>query len=170
MMDVVTGSAVHASLYNGGDSMSIAEANEVYFRCNRSEDKLAVGASALELNKLMWGGYGIELYTDYEELHHVRMGAVYLEHYHFSDRNFCQMIDTCNRVWLPSAERSLVDTITFLDYNYIEGPLIESLQNYIRKHGDLSELRKVADFYKLPQETLDYWINEALEETDMSMG
>lgn len=64
----------------------------------------------------------------------------------------------------------MVDTITFLDKNYIEGPLIESLQTYLYRNKDLSKLREVTDFYNLPMSTLDYWIKEAEEETDMSMG
>lgn len=141
-----------------------------YFKANAPRATLIVGQRSLVDNGLMYGPCTLDVLAYCNELDGVRFGSVCLEANHFTDDNFCKMIDEENKVLLPTAERALVDTIAFLDNNYIEGPLIESLQDYLSHHSDLSELRKVAEFYSLPQEKLDYWINEALEESDMSMG
>lgn len=139
-----------------------------YFSANRDYRTLIVGQCSLVDNGLMYGPCTLDVLSRYKEIDHTNYGDICIEYYHFRDGYFCREIDSEHNVWLPSPERAIVDTITFLDKNYIEGPLIESLQNYLRKNPDLTELRKVADFYKLPQETLNYWIREA-EEWDMSM-
>lgn len=142
---------------------------EDYFKANAPWKTLIVGQEALVDNGLMYGPCMLTVHTCAKELDNLVLGDIVLEHYHFIDGYFCREIDKENRVWLPSAERALVDTITFIDKNYIEGALIESLQTYLSNHNDLSELRHVADFYKLPSETLDYWIKEARESRDMSI-
>lgn len=141
---------------------------EMYLHVNPI-NHLVVGESALARNGLMYSGNILCLYTPYQELDGVARFGIITECNHFEDGYFCKTIDRDN-LWLPSAERALVDTINFLEKNYIEGPLIESLQTYLSEHEDLSELYKVADFYNVPKESINYWINEALEETDMSMG
>ena len=141
-----------------------------YLSANKGYPILIVGTRSLVDNGLMYGPCTLDVYESNPRCHDIHFGDVVLEHYHFYDCNFCTEIYPEYQLWLPSAERALVDTIAFLDRNYIEGPLIESLQTYLEEHEDLSELRKVADFYKLPQETLDYWIKEAQDETDMSWG
>lgn len=141
-----------------------------YLEVNRAYPLLIVGTRALVDNGLMYGPCTLDIYESNPRCHDIHFGDVTLEHYHFHDGYFCTEIYPEYNLWLPSAERAIVDTITFLDKNYIEGPLIESLQTYLGEHEDLSELRKVADFYKLPQETLDYWIKEAQENGPMSMG
>lgn len=143
---------------------------QTYIDANKPANFLIVNTTALTLNKLMWGGNELILYTPWEELDHLPMCDMRLEHYHFADGNYCTLIDDKNNLWLPTAERALVDTIHFIEQNYIEGPLIESLQNYLSSHADLSELYTVADHYNVPSEKIDYWINEAREESDMSMG
>lgn len=134
-------------------------------KCNH----LIVGETALRLNGLMYGGNVLCLYIPYPELDGIIRGDVVIEYNHFEDGYYCETTEVDN-LWLPSAERALVDTINFIEQNYIEGPLIESLQTYLAEHKDLSKLYEVADFYKVPRETIDYWINEAREETSMSMG
>ena len=140
---------------------------------NRPTKFLLVGTPSLVYNDLMYGNIGgehLNVYTDIEDLDGIRLGDVSLEHYHCSDSEYCSEMDPINNLWLPTAERALVDTINFLDKNYIEGPLIESLQTYLSSHEDLSELYAVAAHYNVPKENIDYWIKEALEESDMSMG
>lgn len=151
----------------------LSENQQIFLDVNKSINFLIVGIPSLVYNKLMWGGIGIEpliLYIDKKILNGTILGDVHLEYYHFNDDMYREVFDRENRLYLPTAERALVDTIAFLDKNYIEGPLIESLQNYLDKHQDLSKLYSVADHYKVPRDKIDYWINEAREETDMSMG
>lgn len=71
---------------------------------------------------------------------------------------------------IPTRERALVDYMLYQDEYGDEGLLIEALQNYLEQFKDMDKLYEVADFYKLPRETVDYWIKEAEEETSMSMG
>ena len=68
----------------------------------------------------------------------------------------------------PTKERALVETIKFHDY-FNEGILIEALQNYIRNVEDFSLLYEVAEYFGVSRDDVDYWINEAREESDMSM-
>lgn len=143
---------------------------QTYISANRPANFLVVGTTALTCNKLMWGGDELILYTPWEELDHIPMCDMRLEHYHFSDGDYCSLMDQVNNLWLPTAERALVDTINFLEKNYIEGPLIESLQTYLEKNKDLSELYAVADHYGVSRDKINYWIDEAREESDMSMG
>ena len=146
---------------------------QIFVDVNRGRDFLLVGEPSLVYNGLMYGGIGTEplaIYINEKDLDGVHIGDVFLEYYHFSDGTYCREFDKDNSIWLPSAERALVDTMHFLQYNYIEGPLIESLQNYLSKHDDLAELYAVADHYNVPRSEVDYWINEAREESDMSMG
>ncbi len=132
---------------------------------------LIVGESALARNGLMYGSCVLCIYTPYKELHHLNFNDVYIEHYHITDDKECiSCIDNNFNIYIPTAERAIVDTIINLDNNYIEGPLIESLQNYSSKNDDLSLLYKVADTYNLSREDLEYWLQEAREESDMSMG
>lgn len=71
---------------------------------------------------------------------------------------------------IPTEERALVEYMLYPD-EMDEGALIWALQTYIElKHKDLNLLYKVADYFHLPRETVDYWIKEAEEEDDMSMG
>lgn len=142
----------------------------IYLDVNKPTNFQIVGESALTYNKLMWGGGDLVLYTPVSLLDNLSYGDIHLEHNHFTDGYYCNEVDGENNLWLPSAERALVDTINFIEQNYIEGPLIESLQTYLSEHDDLSKLYEVADFYKVSRDTIDYWINEAREESSMSMG
>lgn len=141
-----------------------------HIRANSPADFLAVSETALAANGLMWGGGGLVLYTPLSEIDNLTVGDVRFEHNHFSDSDNCYVMDMEHNIWVPTAEKALVDTIAFLDDNYIEGALIESLQNYLAKHDDLSKLYEVADHYNVSRDKVDYWINEAIEEGDMSMG
>lgn len=146
---------------------------QIFVDVNRPTNFLLVGTPSLVYNGLMYGnvsGEMLTVYTDILELDGLHLGDVSLEYNHFNDSAYCIEFDKDNNLWLPTAERALVDTIHFLKQNYIEGPLIESLQNYLAKHEDLSELYAVAEHYSVSRDEIDYWINEALEEDDMSMG
>lgn len=68
-------------------------------------------------------------------------------------------------ILIPSKERALVEFIIFHDY-FNEGILIEALQSYIYEKGDdLDELYKVASDFKIKKSLVDYWLQEAREDT-----
>lgn len=147
--------------------------DSIYLTANRGRDFLLVGIPSLVYNGLMYGNVNSEplvLYTPYSELDGVLNIDVHLEHNHFNDSDFVFVFSESNNLWLPTPERAIIDTIAFLNYNYIEGPLIESLQNYMYKRDDYTELYKVAEHYNVSRDTVDYWLKEAREESDMSMG
>lgn len=136
---------------------------------NNSRTTSIVGHAALENNSLLYGNNFLTVYTPYDTLDNLTLGDVRLENYHYGDSKFMRRVG--DKLYLPTREKAIIDTIAFLDKNYNEGELIEALQNYSRMvKEDYSKLYEVADYYKVSRETVDYWINEANEESDMSMG
>lgn len=125
---------------------------------------------ALAMNGLAWGSNLTAIWTRFESLHRINLGDIYLTHYHFDDDAHLKKIDDELNVYLPTPDRCLIDAVKFVEKSYDEGVFIEAMQNYLRKHKDLSELYAVADHYNVPKADVDYWIAEALEESDMSMG
>ena len=63
---------------------------------------------------------------------------------------------------LPSPERAIVEYVKNEKW-CDEGTLIEALKTYeLRKTiTNLPLLYEVAEFFKVPKETIDYWLNEA---------
>lgn len=128
-------------------------------------------APALAMSGLSWGSNLIAIWTSYESLHRTVLGDVYYSHYHFDDDEYLIKIDNDLNVYLPTAERCLIDAVKFHEQSYDEGVFIEALQNYIRKNTDsYAKLYEVANHYCVPISDVNYWINEAIEESDMSMG
>ncbi|MCD8020915.1 MAG: hypothetical protein LUF92_15485 [Clostridiales bacterium] len=107
--------------------------------------------------------------TDLKDMHSLYCRYIY---YPVLDReHFLEPEETNPALLLPTVERSLVDYIILQEEYGDEGILIESLQTYLYDYGDrLSKLYEIADVLGLKKETLDYWLNEAREESDMSMG
>lgn len=67
-------------------------------------------------------------------------------------------------ILIPTKERALVEYVMFHEY-FDEGILIEGLKSYIyEKNGDTSRLYEEAEKFHLKEETLSYWIKEALED------
>ncbi len=127
------------------------------------------GDSALDLNGLIYSGPFIIFQTFIEDLNNFRVCDVVLQYYHFDDDYYLSRHN--DNVYLPTAERAVIDAVAFLDRNYNEGALVEALQNYIRRNTDgFAKLYEVANHYNVPISDVDYWINEAREESDMSMG
>lgn len=127
------------------------------------------GSTSFNWNGMVHGTNLMDLWTKCKGLHSIQVGDIYLTHYHFDDDTFLKKIDELN-VYLPTPERCLIDAVKFVEKSYDEGVFIEAMQNYLRKHKDLSELYAAADHYNVPKADVDYWIAEALEESDMSMG
>lgn len=71
---------------------------------------------------------------------------------------------------VPTAERALVDYIRF-EKIQDEGTLLWAMQDYLDSPNcDINKLYEVSDFYNVPREEVDYWINEAKTEPYYSMG
>ena len=66
----------------------------------------------------------------------------------------------------PTRERAIVEYILMENW-CDEGVLIEALKSYMSYKSNFPELYKVADFYGLPTQTLDYWLKEAREDEEV---
>lgn len=66
----------------------------------------------------------------------------------------------------PSKERALVENILHLDW-IDEGLLIEALQTYLDQFYDEEKLYRVAAYFGLDKDTLNYWIKEAKEDYEV---
>lgn len=141
-----------------------------FIKANSDRPHIIVGESALANNGLIYWCNCLKLWTPYELLDGVKYHGGVLEYYHLIDDAYLDVVDSDLNLYIPTQEKSIVDVILHLEQYYIEGPLIEALQNYIAQHNDLLILYNVADYYGISSVDLDYWINEAINEDDMSMG
>ena len=130
--------------------------------------RIITGNSALEYNGLVNGTDILSIVTEVKPLDGTIVNNVCYEFFHFKDREYTREIKP--GVFLPTAEKALLDAIVWLPENYNEGQLIEALQSYQANDNDKSKLYEVSDYYKVPHEFVDYWWKEAEEESDMSMG
>ena len=130
---------------------------------------LLCGYSAAGFNRLAYRPEALEIYTQYSELDNLNVRGFVLCHYHLNDNDYVECIG--DKIYKPTREKCIIDTIIFLDKNYNEGLLIEMLQNYSEQENrNFEKLYEVGVHYNVTKETIDYWIKEADEETDMSMG
>ena len=131
-------------------------------------DKLHVGQDALA-NVGLVNRYGCSnIVTEYERLNMLIVFNVVYEYFHFRDTAYLRKLDDGS--YTPTAERALIDCMTWQTKNHDEGMLIEALQNYQRMGHKPEDLYECADHYNLDHIVVDYWWKEALEESDMSMG
>ena len=129
------------------------------------------GVPALAANGLSWWSSLIAGWTMFPSIHRLRLGDFYWSHYHLDDDAYIVNVDPELNVYKPTAERALIDAMVFMEQSYDEGVAIEAMQNYIRKNMDnFAELYRVADHYSVDHGLVAYWLNEAREESDMSMG
>jgi hypothetical protein len=66
----------------------------------------------------------------------------------------------------PTKERAIVEYLKNEKW-CDEGLLIEALKNYLEQFRNDEELYRVADFYGLERSTLDSWIQEAINDTEI---
>lgn len=135
---------------------------------DRCEPSILVGETALGINHLMYTSPLYHILTNHPPLDGYVNNSIRYEYYHFRD-DF-ELKEIAPNVFLPSAERAIVDAIVWLKKNYNEGALIEALQSYQQMGKDKSALYGVADHYEVPYSCIDYWWEEVENETDMSMG
>lgn len=108
----------------------------------------------------------LQMWTEYKELETVLQGLVVTYYYiPVVDLDYeVAPVDGYKNILLPSKERALVEMIKYRDY-FNEGSLIEGLQTYLWLNGDdLDHLYEVAVHFKVSQDEIDYWINEARED------
>ena len=84
------------------------------------------------------------------------------------DTKYSTPMQTNSFAYAPTNERAIIEAIKFHDY-FNEGILIEALQNYIAGNPNMPLVYEVADYFNVPRDDIDYWFNEAREESDMSM-
>ena len=135
---------------------------------NRKTDTLLVGSSALSANGLVSGYLGYFVWTPLRVLNGVPIDDVVLEHYHLNDNYKLREISP--KVKVPTPERAIIDTMVWYKENGTEGFLIEALQTYQEQGHKVDDLYECADHYLVPHEVVDYWWQEALEDSEMSMG
>lgn len=139
------------------------------YKDTRTNAFLICGEYAGSLNRLNYSTTTVEIYTPYKELDNIYYNGFLHEHNHLSDIKFIRNI--AENVYVYNREKCIIDTIKFLNKNYNEGLLIEMLQNYTeQENDDLTKLYEVGEYYNVSKEDIDYWVKEAKEETDMSMG
>lgn len=154
--------------YKTGDDIVITLSRNQKLHVSVNGGACVVGDTALAFNGLMWGNSCMYLQTFFERLNNIQLCDIKLQYYHFDDDAY--LVRHNDNVYLPTAERAIVDTIKYIEVNYNEGSLIESLQTYISHNSSFTKLYEVADHYGVPRSDVDYWLNEAREESDMSMG
>lgn len=145
---------------------------EIFLDVNKELNFLIVGHAALTRTGLIHGTTAFDFYTPYPGLHLVRYpGNIMLTHYNFTDSEYLTVFDEDRHIYLPTKERAIVDGMAWCKQSYSEGELIEAVQNYdYANNGDFAEVYKVAEHYNVDRSIVDYWIDEARNESDMSMG
>lgn len=133
---------------------------------------MTLSAAANRAGLCHFNSWYLDLATDTKELDGIRLPMCRYIYYPDLDRVHYLVPSKSNPdLLIPTKERAIVDYIKLQEEYGDEGILIESIQSYLRDYEeDLPKLYEVADFFRLPREQLDYWLNEAREETDMSMG
>lgn len=136
---------------------------------NRGFETIVVSDTAFSMHGLVSGYVYIAVYTPYTGIDRIHIaGNVLLEHYHFHDEY--ALTKQPSGVYLPSAERCLIDCMVWQNENCDEGFLIEALQTYQQRGHKVEDLYECADHYLVPHEVVDYWWKEAEEDSEMSMG
>jgi hypothetical protein len=134
----------------------------------RNEPVIIVGSDALACNGLV-SGYNVNIVnTPYKAMNGVQVNGLIYEYFHLQDINNC--VEVKHNLFIPTAERSIIDCILWQEENKDEGFLIEALQTYQEQGHKVSDLYECADHYLVPHEVVDYWWKEAEEDTEMSMG
>lgn len=134
----------------------------------RNFDTVLSGETALSMNGLVSGYDHFILNTPDKPMDYVSLGPVMFQYYHINSDKYLSKI--CDKVFLPTPERAIIDTMIWYKENGTEGFLIEALQTYQEQGHKIEDLYECADHYLVPHEVVNYWWQEALEDSEMSMG
>lgn len=78
--------------------------------------------------------------------------------------HYCRPLAFAPMVYCPTRERALVENIKFNLVNVDEGAFVESMLSYVKYYSeDLDKLKEVAEFFQVPYNKVEYWIEEALD-------
>ncbi|KSV57903.1 hypothetical protein [Acetivibrio ethanolgignens] len=134
---------------------------------DREITKLTVlcGQCALVRNGLTTqDGIVLTMWTPFKEIDGINYGAMIYYYNPDIDTEFCvKPMHTNPLLLLPSPERAIVEYVKNEKW-CDEGTLIEAIKTYMLRFNDKEELFRVADYFSVPRETIEYWIHEA--ETD----
>ncbi len=132
------------------------------------QGRVRVGQDALSRLGLIYGYETNNVLTRHTCMNRAFILNTIFEAYHFRDTAYLLKLDDGS--YTPTAERALIDCMTWQTKNHDEGMLIEALQNYQRMGHKPEDLYECADHYNLDHIVVNYWWKEALEESNMSMG
>lgn len=132
---------------------------------------ILAGETALFRSGLTYAqSYTLDVWTDYEDIPN-GLFAVFVRYYQnplAKDFKYTIKSPANDKVHEPTKERAIVETIKFHEY-FNEGILIEAIQSYIAYNPSMALVYEVADYFNVPRDDIDYWFNEAREESCMSM-
>lgn len=131
-------------------------------------DTLVTAETGLAIHGLVNSYNTYCVMTDVKALNNCVLELVTFKFWYFDNLEFTE--EVYPRMFVPTAERAIIDCMIWQSKNYDEGFLIEALQNYQYKGHVVSDLYEVADYFNLDRRVVDYWWHEAEEESDMSMG
>lgn len=132
------------------------------------EKRVLCGACALSRVGLVDYNSGhLELMTN--DIEFDNFSLCYITYYYYSKidyENYVAPLSSNPFILVPTKERAIVEYIKNEKW-CDEGILIEALKSYLMWFRNDEELYKVAEHFKVPKETIDYWINEALTDEEI---
>jgi hypothetical protein len=133
-----------------------------------TEQRVLCGGCALNRCGLVYyNSAHLDLMTAFAELDGCPL--YYVTYYYFSEidtENWVEPEESNPLLLKPTKERAIVEYLKNEKW-CDEGLLIEALKNYLEQFRNDEELYRVADFYGLERSTLDYWIQEAINDTEI---
>lgn len=136
-------------------------------------DRVICGVCALARNGLITQNADIlDLFTPFSNIDGINLHIInYFYKDNIDTEHWVSPMSTNPHLLLPTSERALVEYILNEKWRD-EGVLIEALNTYFlwKSDADISELYRVADFFKLSRNELDYWIKEAKEDDFVMQG
>lgn len=133
-----------------------------------TDKRVLCGTSALNRAGLISASSNhLYLMTTWEEFDNLDLAYAHFVYYPKVDYKHWVSPSKSNPLILqPTKERAIVEYI--LNEKWCdEGLLIEALKSYISFFWNEKELYKVADFFGLKRDVLDYWIKEAKEDEEV---
>lgn len=109
----------------------------------------------------------IDLMTNREDFD--GFSLVYITYYYYEHIDYEYKLHPLNTnplILVPSKERALVEYIKNEKW-CDEGTLIEAMKTYLMWFRDDQKLKEVAEHFSLNWSTVEYWINEALEDEEV---
>ena len=71
------------------------------------------------------------------------------------------MIEDSKGYFIPTEARCIIDCIRYKNITFNEESLLLAINDYFDLGNNINELYKVADFFRVPRNVVDYWIKES---------